>query len=508
MQRHPPWAGLLSRSSVTHQRAGLRRFARILGVTVAALLLLAACGAGNPAALRDIQGTSRQQLIAARNDPAVMLIITEYTATISVPTLGVNDAAVQALLDRIQAEAQAGQIGNNVKAMDDAEVAAIGQNPNAYFTSNQPVVTKDVTLDFGGTGSIVTPDGYIVTAAHVTKMPQEELDQGYVDQGLKPMLDAAVKDFQADNTGSGFDTDQLQKLSDAVTAYLADQAQRSNQSESIVGALFSSTSGGERQAAAKPLSLVTQGNAPTSSEGPFGDKDVSILKLDGYTNLPTVSVGSDSNVDAGQQLFVVGYPGAADESTLENLGTPTLTAGAVSAKKTSQQGVPLLETTATISGGNSGGPGFDQNGNLVGIVSYGSSSNGASYNYLIGASVVNEFLHEKNIQSRQSQTTTLYDTALNDYYQHYYKRALPEFQQVKALDPSHPYVDTFIQKTQTAISQGADQTPLLDTTALLILVGGVAALVVVAGGGTTFFILRRRSRAAYITQFKSGGEVE
>ena len=500
MKRRPPRRSWWSPTAfpAAHLRRLLGIPARVAALTIAGALLAVSCGSANPAALQDLPGTTRQQLIADRNDPAVMLILTEYKATLSVPTLGYNDGALQALANQVGAEAESGQIGSDQKAIYDAFVAGIAQNPGAYFISTQPVVQQNVTLDYQCTGSIVTPDGYIVTAAHCTKAAPDELQQGYVQQGLKPMLDAAVQKFLTDNPG--FDSDQQQKLSNAVAAYLSSQAQLANQSEALAGAMFSNTSSGDRQAVGKPLSLVSQGAAPTSSKGPFGDKDVSILKLDGYSNLPTLPVGSDATTDTGQQLYVDGYPAAADESTLQNLGTPTLSAGSISSKKTSDQGVPLIETTAATSGGNSGGPGFDENGVMVGIVSYGSSTNGASYNYLIGGSVVDEFLHEKNIQARQSTTTSIYDTALNDYYRHYYKRALPEFQQVKGLDPSHPYVDSFVQKTQTAISQGGDQTPVLDTTTLLIVIVAAVALVVVPGGGLTFFLIRRRKRSRQVPQ--------
>lgn len=507
MHRRPPPAGRWRWPPATSPPAYLRRLrnvrARIVAATIAAGLVVAACGSSSvdPAALQPIPGTTLQQLIADRNDPALMVILTEYTATVSVPTVGVNDAAVQALIDQVGAEADSGQIGSDLKSMNDAEVAAVARNPSTYFTSNQPVKQQNVTLDYQCTGSIVTPDGYIVTAAHCTQISQDELQQGYTEQGLKPIVDAQVQQFQQDNSSSGFDSGELQTLSGAVAAYLSRQEQVSNTNQSLFGVMFLNSGTGDVQPAPKPVSLVSQGNAPPSKNGPFGDKDVSIVKLGGYSNLPTVPVGNDGNVDAGQQLFVDGYPAAANAANInaQNLGTPTLSAGSVSAKKTSNTGVPLLETTSTITGGDSGGPGFDQNGVMVGTVSYGDSS----YNYLIGASVVDEFLHEKNIQPRAGQTTTLFDTALNDYYRHYYKRALPGFQQVKALDPSHPTVDGFIQKSQTAIAQGQDQTPLLTTTQITYLIVAAAALVILAAaGGVAFFIVRRarRSRRASRSQ--------
>ena len=52
----------------------------------------------------------------------------------------------------------------------------------------------------------------------------------------------------------------------------------------------------------------------------------------------------------------------------QNLGTPTLGVGLVSAKMTPNAGVPPIRTTATVTGRDSGRPGFDQNGAWPGRV--------------------------------------------------------------------------------------------------------------------------------------------
>jgi S1-C subfamily serine protease len=477
----------------------ITRVARWLALAVAVGLALAACGVEETGALEAIPGTTNQQLITERDNPAIMLIITEWKATLSVPTLGYNNANLQALTNYVVAQARSGQISSDTKTLLDTFVKGIAASPNSYFTAVAPITQKAVTAFFQCTGSIVTPDGYIVTAAHCTSTSTDTRYRAYVENGLVAILTAAKQKFLADNPG--FDADQQKILSDAVASFLADQSSINAETKSIITALFSFSSSGQRTVSSAPVQVVTQGNAPPKSSGPFGDKDVSILKLDGYTDLPTVPVGSETTVESGQPIYIDGYPVLAESGNLNNLSTPTVTSGTISAKKTSDLGVPLLETATTTTGGNSGGPALNDKGEMVGIVSYGISQTGASYNYLIGASVVQQFLHEKNITPKQGRSTTIYNTALNNFHLGYYKWALPEFQQVKALYPGHPYVDAFIQRTQKAIQEGSDKTPALAGTGLVLAwVGGIGAVLV--GAAVAAFVIltmRRRSRRAVVT---------
>jgi hypothetical protein len=310
---------------------------------------------------------------------------------------------------------------------------------------------------------------------------------------LEPILKEAVQRFLSDNPG--LDADQQKVLSSAVENFLAARATISDESQQILAALFATSSTGSRQAPLKPVSLVTQGKAPGSGDSSFGDKDVSILKLDGFTDLPTLPVASDAAVDGGQQIFIDGYPGGAQRDTLDQLSTPSVTSGTISSKKASDLGVPLLETTATVSPGNSGGPGLNDQGEMIGVVSYGISGNGASYNYLIGASVVQTLLREKNIQPRESAVTHLFDVGLNQFHQHHYSAALKYFQQVKGVYPGHPTVDSLVQRSQEAIQQGKDQTSVLDGLPLVpIMVGTGAAFVLAVVGIATLLIVRSRRR--------------
>jgi len=457
-------------------------------------LVAASCGNDNPAALQDFPGTTRQQLIGERASPAIQVVQTEYRATVSVPTFGINGPALQNLARQIATQAINGQIATDDKSLRDAYTKGIAANPDAYLTATPPGDQANVTVDFQCTGSIVTPDGYIVTAAHCTNVPADERTDAYVKTGLQPLVDKQVKAFQDAAASEGsFDADQQKQLASAVSTFLQQHEQVTNETSKMATALYAFSDTGQHQIATAALSLVTQGTAPAKSTGPFGDKDVSIVKMDGHNDLPTLPVSSDTALEGGQQLFVDGYPGNFLGGSLDKESPTTVTNGPISSRKVSDSGVPLLETTAAAAPGSSGSPGLDDTGRMVGVVSYGSGQ----YNYLVGGSVVQQYLREKNIQPRESTTTHIYDIALNDFHRQYYKRALQEFQQVKQLSGTHPYVDSFVQRTQEAIQAGSDRTPLIDGTALVLAVAGAAGFLVIVAAALTFLVIRlRRPRPA------------
>jgi serine protease Do len=90
--------------------------------------------------------------------------------------------------------------------------------------------------------------------------------------------------------------------------------------------------------------------------------DIALLKLNA-TGLPVVSIGDSKAVKAGQWVVAIGSPFGFDHS---------VTAGIVSAVgrqfgAADQQYVPFIQTDVPINRGNSGGPLFNLNGQVVGI---------------------------------------------------------------------------------------------------------------------------------------------
>jgi serine protease Do len=89
--------------------------------------------------------------------------------------------------------------------------------------------------------------------------------------------------------------------------------------------------------------------------------DVAVIKIEGK-NLPVVRMGDPSRLRPGEWVLAIGSP-----FTFEN----SVTAGIVSATGRSMPGedglVPFIQTDVAVNPGNSGGPLFNLNGEVVGI---------------------------------------------------------------------------------------------------------------------------------------------
>ncbi len=117
--------------------------------------------------------------------------------------------------------------------------------------------------------------------------------------------------------------------------------------------------------------LKDETSYPAELVGYDDENDVALLKIEA-TGLPTVAIGNSDDLKVGEQVVAIGNP-------LGEL-THTLTVGYVSSldREINTDGNPInmLQTDAAINSGNSGGPLFDSNGNVIGITTakYASST--------------------------------------------------------------------------------------------------------------------------------------
>ncbi|WP_454727319.1 MULTISPECIES: DegQ family serine endoprotease [Cupriavidus] len=94
--------------------------------------------------------------------------------------------------------------------------------------------------------------------------------------------------------------------------------------------------------------------------GVDAQSDIAVIRIDAK-NLPTVRLGDPSRVRVGEPVLAIGSPYG-----FEN----TVTAGIVSAKSRSLPDdtyVPFIQTDVAVNPGNSGGPLFNQRGEVIGI---------------------------------------------------------------------------------------------------------------------------------------------
>lgn len=380
-------------------------------------------------------------------------------------------------------------------------------------------VIKDHVAGGTGSGFIVSGDGYIATNGHVAVIdPREEV------------VTSAIKQAQAGNNAP---FSLLIQLSGARQSDIANARSDSDIIKILIRKIYQIPSSRFTFQNSKQNLLVGLGNEqisvtdlynrtlarqdyPTSDTvkvgtlkradydgiilpsvlNQFTRSDVALVKIDGK-NFPMVRLGSLQSAAQGSNLNIMGFPGvgASNGIVSETKTSSTLTTGKVSALKTDTGGHNLIETDTEIGHGNSGGPAFSDNGEVVGIATYAIDPGGAGdgkLNYIRDIKDFKEIASDEGVTYAQSKTQDEWDKALELFYEARYKRSLTHFASVQAAYPQHPRVAELAKVATTRIEAGenVDDFPL-------VLVAGATLLVVIGaiGSGAAIVVHRKKHRA-------------
>ena len=94
--------------------------------------------------------------------------------------------------------------------------------------------------------------------------------------------------------------------------------------------------------------------------GKYEDKDIALLHVDAYQQ-NYLDYKNNTQIKVGDPVQALGF-------ALDLPGSPTLTKGYISAfREEFLGGLKIIQTDAALNSGNSGGPLFDDSGNLIGI---------------------------------------------------------------------------------------------------------------------------------------------
>jgi len=113
-------------------------------------------------------------------------------------------------------------------------------------------------------------------------------------------------------------------------------------------------------------------------------RDIALLKIAGF-DLPVVELGNSNNLNPGDHIVVIGNPLAVEE-----LQT-SVSDGIVSGIRDLDQGFRVIQLTAPISPGNSGGPVLSENGQVVGVAVF-KVTGGESLNFAVPINYVRGLL--------------------------------------------------------------------------------------------------------------------
>jgi hypothetical protein len=335
-------------------------------------------------------------------------------------------------------------------------VALIVVSLGASLETSAGQITCTGTID--GSGFLYRPDGYLITNGHVVQL-------------------ANVKDDGANAKRVAWARDCLGKKIEAVRAKLS----RENLPLRV----------GKLSIADPVLQVILDNNAQYQGEikaysDPIDDggKDVAIVKID-RTNLATVGLGNSTGVNVGDQITVIGYPGAAiGVTSRQSIPVPTVTTGRISAvnKQVEGLGTPVLQTEAAINPGNSGGPAFDSSGRVIGIATF--TARGAQgLNYLVPIDTALEFVRQAGSQPERGAFDQVWHDALDAYANQKWAKAHELMGRVLEIMPDQP--------DAKRLQLEAGNAPPETNSTILVAVGGGTLAVLLAIGG--FMIARRGS---------------
>lgn len=350
-----------------------------------------------------------------------------------------------------------------------------------------------------GSGFIISPEGYIATNGHVVKSSVGEVLSTSIDLGNLPIIKSYLsflnkaglisKSTESDfyNKAVSGDKDALAAIKGSLSDSALEKTEvKENSAESVYAVQLSDEvvsfdlgniknfGFNDNVIKARLVDINYDPYENVSKEG-FNGSDVAILKLDRGTNYPFNRLGSLLNVTQGSKLTVLGFPGSAEnELVSKNQSLPTTTQGTVSSiRNANGTNNKLIQTDVSIAKGNSGGPAYNSDGEVVGLATYITSdgSLGASkINYMRDIQDIKDLLIKNGIKAPNESTGNqkLWEQGLSKFNSAYYTSALSDFQKIKQEYPQNRLVDNFIARAQDAKLKGKEAT---DPSLYLIIIG-------------------------------------
>jgi S1-C subfamily serine protease len=349
-----------------------------------------------------------------------------------------------------------------------------------------------------GSGSFISSDGYIATNGHVVTVAAPSLIIPALKsstENVQKMLDflVAVNKMTAEqrdrliagvraNDASALSA--LNKVPDLIDENMLQLSkdkieygiQTSNQpihigdnglnfSDTVVEARFVDMDYDEKNS-----------NDALLGKSEFTHSDVAILKVKTKGEFPSVALGTIDSLDEGDDLTAIGFPAFVDNAidTSKWQTTPTVTQGSVIVIQNDAKvgGRRIIRTDVQISAGNSGGPAFNNDGEQIGLVTYGAA--GCPDRKCFGDGTVRDvadlkkLIAKDKISLKASNITRDWVTALESYESGDYKNALVYFDKVEESYPANYLVASLSRDARKQLGSDTDISGVVQTRNMVI----------------------------------------
>lgn len=236
--------------------------------------------------------------------------------------------------------------------------------------------TKPATVKYSCTGFFAGTNGEIVTAGHCVDPAKGDLKESLAAQ-------LVVENVERENRESVYAEVKTWSLfGDTNNAPLASsRVVTVAQSRGVQGA------------------VITE---PTAAQvvdfRPDQEGDLALLTVANLSTATPALAIADSTPEPGVEVTAVGFPGSVSDLVDVNRIRPSFKQGHVSSHQTTDKGVPVIEIDAAVSGGMSGGPTLDQNGEVIGVNSFKNGEESQAFNFITDTLELKRFLASHDVQ--------------------------------------------------------------------------------------------------------------
>ena len=424
--------------------------------------------------------------IAERNKPGTVMVQSTFKGTVSIIQPIANAEAVNELVNSIRTQVRDGLIPQ--QAFWHTYIMALCKDIDKYMVRGTEVVKKELDAEMIGSGFIITPDGYMVTNCHVVDENDQVTQENFAMQAFEEIIEEDLRSFE-ESTNHTLTEEEATAFREANAWYFSQTLEVGDITKTFEVVMGVTGKEGKIVPVTLQATLITKGE-------PIPGKDVAILKLPGKKEYPTIRIGDDKKMRVGEQVYALGYPGVATFHPLiseESIAEATLTRGIVSARKTMRGGWQVIQTDVAITHGNSGGPVFNDRGEVIGLATFGSSDEERGQevqgmNFIVPTTVVQEFIKKAKIKPAMSKSSLTFEEGLVLFHKGWYEDALVKFRQVKKMNAAYPFVDAYIEDSKDYVAKDMDRKP--DNRKYFYIVGGLLIVLAIV----IIIYWRRKSR--------------
>ncbi|MDO8735518.1 MAG: serine protease, partial [Thermoleophilia bacterium] len=427
-----------------------------------ALPLFAGCGETK---------TVTDSQVADYNKPAIVYIVTTWSADVRIPTLDIN---LDSLITWTTGEVLAKRVANNESAILAATLNELIARPSLYFIASSETFTEPMESSISGNGFLINPEGNIITAAHMVKATESDLEFDMAKEAASTAIVDELDAFESDLSDLvGQDVTLTQEDADsfmlAVASIYAENITVSDSKQKTqvyTGNMIDKAREGDSGITAETVKV----GDPIDMDEETG-KDIAILKISG-SNLPSVQLGDESSVREGDKVFGLGYLSQKSSESGEGDGLaskedkPTLVSGNVAGHRKMDGGWEVLQMQIPLEEGSSGSPILNSNGDAIGSMTFvnvntdsesGVDTSIATEKFAIPISVVKDYMSQVNVSASAGTATKAYREGVDLFSQQHYSAAKKKFEEVKSSNADYPFIGDYIAECQSNIDKGLDK---------------------------------------------------